>query len=228
VRRLLAALVLAWGGGVFAEEVAVAPDGRCGSPSGVFAVEVRVADSAPLAGAAEQRALKLSGVLAPAAEWRTAAGVSVRLDLCLVSRPLGLRDVTLLAARVRLTNPTERPQTTALAVALSPERAVRALSFERHAFFVEGAPVLVADAPSRGAILAESALAARPLTPQDTAQVTSTLGQCRGEMLFDVALAPGQTQTLGWLLPAGAEVDLEFCRTLVIDELFAQAKEAPK
>ncbi len=103
------------------------------------------------------------------------------------------------------------------------EREVRALAFERHAFFLEGAPVLVADAPSRGAILAESALAPRPLTPQDTAHVTSTLGQCRGEMLYDVALAPGQSQTFGWLCPSGATVDLDFCRALVVEELFAEA-----
>jgi hypothetical protein len=153
--------------------------------------------------------------------------VLARLDLCLVSRPLGLKEVTFLAARVRLTNATDRPLTTALALALVPaEREVRALAFERHAFFLEGQPVLVADTPSRGAILAESALAPRPLTPQDTAHVTSLVGQCRGEMLYDVALAPGQTQTLGWLCPSGAAVDLEYCRALAIEELFAESAKA--
>jgi hypothetical protein len=225
MRWLCAVLFYAWNGGLLAEELTVFPDGRFVSPGGMFAVELRVADGAPLAVAGEKRVVKLPGVLTPAAQWRTATGLTVRLDLCLVQRPLGLGEVTLVGARVQLTNPTDRPQMTALAVQLTPERAVSALAFERHAFSIEGQPVLVADALSRGAILAASALAARPLTPQDIAYITSIDGQCRGEMLFDVTLAPGQTQTFGWLCPAGPAVDLEYCRALVIEELFAQAAE---
>lgn len=222
-RWILVACLLA--SSLHAEEAVVASDGRFVLPSHAVAVEVRVADGAPVA--AERRTLKQPGVLAPAAEWRTAAGVTVRLDLCIVPRAVGLGEVMLLAARLRLTNPTERPQSTSVVVALLPEREVWALAFERHAFFVEGQPVLVADAPSRGAILAESPLAPRPLAPQATAHVVSAAGQCRGEMFFDVALAAGQAQTLGWLCPSGASVSLDFCRALVVEELFAQAaKEA--
>jgi hypothetical protein len=126
---------------------------------------------------------------------------------------------------LRLTNSTVDPQTTAIALAVTPVGEIQSLTFERHAFFVEDRPLLVANIPSRGAILAESALAPRAMAPQETAQIVSANGTCRGEMLFDFTLAPGETQTLGWMCPLETAADLEFCRALVIDDLFAEAEK---
>ena len=163
--------------------------------------------------------------------WSNEHGTFARLEICGVDHASGIDKERLVAARLHLTNPADQLFHTTLSVVLSPAGAIHALSFERHAFFVEGKPVLVADTPSRGAILAESPFAPRPLTPQDQAHVESTKGECRGEMMYDLALAPGQTQTLAFIcpvrLPGGKEPDLDFYRGLSVDELFAQAaKEA--
>lgn len=225
MRARLVALLLSWGGGLGAAEMAVGPDGRWVLPSVAVAVELRLADAVPVAAAAGKRVLTQPGLLAPAAEWRTAAGVAVQLDLCRVQRPVGLSEIRFVAARLRLTNPTAHPQSTGLAVALLPAGELRSLAFDRHAFFLEDRPLLVADTPSSGAILAESPLAPRPLTPQATAHVASATGECRGEMLYDFALAPGQTRMLGWLCPLDGALSLEACRALLIDEIFAQAEK---
>ncbi|MEI9895473.1 MAG: hypothetical protein WDN28_16680 [Chthoniobacter sp.] len=138
-------------------------------------------------------------------------------------------DAVLAVARLRVTNPTGQIFKTSLAVAIAPEGAIHALAFEKHAFFIEGRPVFIADTPSRGAILAESPFAARPLTPQDQAHVESAKGECRGEMLFDLVLAPGQTQFLGFICPLrlakGSEFQPEFYRTLSFDKLFTEAEK---
>jgi hypothetical protein len=165
----------------------------------------------------------------PAGEWSAAHGGSARLDLCCAKCPLGLSDVLVGAARLRLTNPTEHACKFTLAVSIAPESAIYALAFDRHAFFIEGRLILVADAPARGAILADSPFAERSLTPQGQAHVESAKGQCRGEMIFDLLLQPGETQTLGFLcpvkLPEGREPGLDFYRDLSIDDLFTADKK---
>jgi hypothetical protein len=171
------------------------------------------------------RALTAPGIAMPADGWSSAEGATARLELCCVKVPMGLNDVTLTAARLRVTNPTDHPFHTTLAVAVAPRGEVHALAFERHSFLVEGRPVLIADTPSRGAILAESPFAARSLTPQDQAHVESVAGECRGEMLFDLVLMPGQTQTLGFVCPPGSEPTLDFYRTLSIEDLFSEAQK---
>ena len=174
--------------------------------------------------------LPAPALLLPAQQWSGAQGAIARLELCCVDFPVGLGRETLMAARLRLMNSSRRPFHTTLAAALTPEGAIHALAFDRHAFLIEGAPVLVADTPSRGAILAESPFAPRPLTPQDHAHVESVRGECRGEMLFDLALLPGQSQTLGFICPVrfstGTEPDLDFYRTLSVDDLFTKAEKA--
>jgi hypothetical protein len=169
------------------------------------------------------------GLASPTGEWSSAGGATAQLEICCVRHSVGLDDGTLAVARLRLTNPTARPFKTTLAVAIAPQGEIHALAFEKHAFFMEGRPVLVADTPSRGAILADSPFASRPLTPQDTAHVESVKGDCRGEMLYDLALAPGQTQTLGFICPVlrpnGAGPGLDFFRALSVEELFTQAQK---
>ena len=151
------------------------------------------------------------------------------LELCLVNHQRILGEELLAAVRLRLSNPSRQPCTMTLAVTLTPGGMIRALAFEKHAFFIEGRPVLIADTPSRGAILAESPFAPRPLSPQDRAHVESAKGECRGEMIFTLTLAPGQTQTLGFICPLhpadGNEEGLEFYRTLAVEELFAEAEK---
>lgn len=165
--------------------------------------------------------------------WPAVEGCEVQLESIRVRRPIGLHVAEITAWRLVVTNRSAHLRTVPLVVALRPTAGtaprVRTLAFERHAFFVEGQPILVADTPSRGAILAESAFAPRPLTPADTAHVSSAAGECRGEMIFDLALAPGQTQTLGFLAPSPsgdsprASVTLDFLRALRVDELFPLA-----
>ena len=137
--------------------------------------------------------------------------------------------MTLAAARLWVSNPTSRPFQTTLAVVIAPQIAIPALTFDRHSFRIEGRVVLVADTPSRGAILADSPFAPRPLAPQNQAHVESAKGECRGEMIFDLTLQPGQTQTLGFLcpvkLPDGKEPDLDFYRAFSVEELFAEAEK---
>ncbi|MEP6672630.1 MAG: hypothetical protein ABJF10_25930 [Chthoniobacter sp.] len=179
--------------------------------------------------AKEPRALASPGMELSAFAWSSPQGPTARLEICCVQHAGGLGDATLAAARLRVTNPTDHLFKTSLAVVIAPEGGMHALAFEQHSFLIEGRAVLVADTPSRGAILAASPFAPRPLTPQDVAHVESVKGECRGEMLFDLALAPGQTQVLGFICPAhlpkGTEPKIEFYRTLSVDELFVQGEK---
>jgi hypothetical protein len=169
-------------------------------------------------------------VLSPAKEWTGADGAKARLDVCLVLHHGFLSDEWLAAAKLHLDNPAPRPFSTTLAVTITPGNAIHALAFEKHAFLIEGRPVLIAETPSRGAILADSPFAARPLSPQDQAHVESAKGECRGEMIFDLTLAPGQSQTLGFVCPLEhGDRDakgLDFYRSLSVDDLFAEAEKA--
>jgi len=163
-------------------------------------------------------------------EFAVARDCSARLETIQVRRPVGIYDAELLAMRLTIANRSSESRTVPVVLRLAPASlaapTLRALAFERHAFFVEGQPILVADNPARGAILAESAFASRPLTPQNAAHLTSATGECRGELFFDLALAPGQSQTLGFFAPGPSAaspegvVTLEFLRSLRIDELF--------
>lgn len=160
----------------------------------------------------------------------TPGKIERRLETKRMRYSVGIREVEMLAVRFSVTNRSTEPRTVPVVVSLAPANtvapALSALAFERHAFSIAGQPILVADTPSRGAILAESAFALRSLTPQETAHVTSATGECRGEMIFDLTLAPGQIQTLGFLCPSPsaaspeADVSLDFLRSLRIDEFF--------
>jgi len=169
------------------------------------------------------------GIASPAAEWTGSKGTDARLELSCVKWPNGLNDLTLGVARLRLTNSADIPMHTTLSVRIVPRGELHALSFEKHAFLSEGRLILISDTPSRGAILAESPFAPRPLSPQDSAHVESAKGECRGEMLFDLTVAPGQTQTLGFIvplrLPKGAEPALDFYRALAVEDLFTEAQK---
>ncbi|MDR3403071.1 MAG: hypothetical protein P4L99_11295 [Chthoniobacter sp.] len=190
-----------------------------------FSDMTAVSKSAP-----EPRPLASPGVALSTFAWSSAEGATAQLEVCCVPHALGLSEATLTAARLRVTNPADHLFKTSLAVAITSDGGIHALAFEKHAFFIGGQVVLVADTPSRGAILAESPFAPRPLTAQDQGHVESVKGECRGEMLFDLALAPGQTQVLGFVcpvtLPQGADPKLEDYRALSVEELFAQAAKA--
>jgi hypothetical protein len=183
-------------------------------------------------GASSVRKLGASG-LANAAwkwgKWGNPRGVSAELNVCCVNVPFGLNDMTLAALFLRLSNPTDRPWQTSLSVAITPEGQLPALAFGEHAFSIEGRPVLVANTPSRGCILADSPFADRPLSPQNIAHVESAKGECRGEMLYDLTLQPGQSQTLGFIAPMksslGSSPDLKFYRSLSIEDLFKEAEK---
>jgi hypothetical protein len=195
-----------------------------------FRVTFGFSDLAMAPGSAKNpRELAAPGTASPACEWSSAHGATARLEMCCLKQPMGLDDATLAVARLLLINPTDRPFKTTLAVAVSPQGAIHALAFEKHAFFIDGRAVLVADTPSRGAVLAASPFEPRPLTPQDQAHVESAKGECRGEMLYDLVLMPGQTQTLGFIcpvrLPGGKEPDLDFFRGLPVEDLFTTAKK---
>jgi hypothetical protein len=211
--------------------LAVLPDGGFAPRGAGFRVTFRFAEMDLVARPARGEPLVMipPGSALPANEWSSTQGGAARLDLCCVKYPIGLSDVTLGAACLRVVNPTDHPFKTTLAVAIAPQGAIYALAFDRHAFFIEGRPILVADTPSRGAILADAPFTARPLTPQDEVHVESAKGQCRGEMLFDLTLKPGQTLTLGFLcpvhLPGGKEPDLDFYRALSVEDLLARAKK---
>jgi hypothetical protein len=169
------------------------------------------------------------GIASPAAQWTGSKGADARLEVCCLKWPMGLNDITLGVARLRLTNSSDIPMHTTLWVRIVPRGDLHALSFEKHAFLSEGRLILISDTPSRGAILAESPFAPRPLSPQDLAHVESAKGECRGEMLFDLTLVPGQTQALGFIvpvrLPKGSEPSLDFYRELTIDQLFTEAQK---
>ena len=154
---------------------------------------------------------------------------SANVDLCLVNHQAVLSQEVLAAARMRLTNTSAKPFTVTLAVMLAPEKAIHALAFEKQAFSIAGRNVLIADTPSRGAILADSPFAPRALTPQERAHVESVSGECRGEMIYDLTLAPGQTQTLGFICPLGfldgSDPGPDFYRALAVDDLFTEAEK---
>jgi hypothetical protein len=210
-------------------ELEITPDGGFSPRGANFHVTFQLAkmESVPPDVSKTADGAKVGGSLWPARTWSSVPGGTARLEYCCVKRPLGLDEVTLAAARLRVNNPTDRPFQTTLAVAITPRDVIYGLAFDRHAFQIEGRLVLVADTPSRGAILADSPFAARPLSPQNQAHVESAKGECRGEMIFDLTIEPGKAQTLGFFcpvqIPQGKEPDLDFYRTLSVDELFTQA-----
>lgn len=168
--------------------------------------------------------------------------ILLRTEVCEVKRATPRGDGFIVAARARLTNTSDKDISTTLIVSITPEGPaggpIHSLVFARHAFSIEGHPVLIAQSPSRGATLASGALEPRPFAPQADAAVQSATGGCRGEMLFDVALPAKGSVTLGFLCPVlpgrragegGAlqpDPGLEFYRGLNVDELFAEAEAA--
>jgi len=201
------------------------------APSGAnFEVVFEFSDLKPAPPTAKApAALVAPAVATPAMEWSGPKGVEARLEVCCLRWPIGLGEGALAAAHLRLTNSTDALVHTTLSVRIAPRGEIHALAFERHAFLIAGRPVLISDTPSRGAILADSPFAPRPLTPEDRAHVESVKGECRGEMLFDLTLPPGQTQTLGFIspvqLPQGSEPDLDFYRELSVEKLFHEARK---
>jgi hypothetical protein len=204
------------------------PEGGFAPQGTGFQATFHFADLKRVSPPATARAL---GSWEPGMEWSDGHGARARLEICSVKQELGLgtETMTLAAARLVVFNSADHPWASSLSVEIAPDNAIYALAVDRHAFFVEGRPVLVADTPSRGAILADAPFAVRPLAPQQQGHVESARGQCRGEMIYDLSLNQGQTQTLGFLVPVHVpkdkDLDLDFYRAISVEEIFEQAKK---
>jgi hypothetical protein len=204
------------------------PEGGFAPQGTGFRVTFRFADLKRVSPRATDTPL---GSWEPGMEWSNEHGARARLEICSVKREFGLgaETITLAAARLIVSNSSDHPWSTSLSVEIAPDKAIYALAVDRHAFFIEGQPAVVADTPSRGAILADAPFAARPLAPQQEAHVESAKGECRGEMIYDLTLNPGQTQTLGFLVPVhvpkGENPDLDFYHAISVEEIFEQARK---
>ena len=119
----------------------------------------------------------------------------------------------LVAARARLTNPTDQTKQVALYVALRPlgpaGNAVTdlAVSRQKDALLVEGHPAVVANATASAAGVAKADtvgyLAARGKTPAGR-RTTSPEGHCSGALRFDLNIPAGKTETVGFVCPVHA------------------------
>ena len=227
-------------------KVFVEPGGRFSPGFGTFGVSFRVSEAAKLgrgdvALPEPRHGLATIGVPVWWVEEERGA-ILLRTEVCEVKRVTPRGDGFIVAARARLTNTSDKDISTTLIVSIMPEGPaggpIHSLVFARHAFAIEGHPVLIAQSPSRGATLASGALEPRPFAPQADAAVQSATGGCRGAMLFDVALPAEGSVTLGFLCPVLAgrrageggavqpDPGLEFYRGLNVDELFAEAEAA--
>ncbi len=186
----------------------VEPDGSFSPGFGSFGVSFRLPGiGATIDGkrGTPTHGLRGGGLLIPWCNIPGGDAITGTVEICAVKRPALAGDACMVAARVRLENPTDHVASTSLSVNVTPEgpagAAIHAIAFSQQAFFMEGRAVLVADTPSKGAILAGSPFAARPLAPSQDCHVESADGDCRGEMIFDVQLLPGQSAVLGFLCP---------------------------
>jgi hypothetical protein len=192
----------------------VEPDGSFSPGFGSFGVSFRLpeepnANAAMSAktssGAAASHGLRSGGLLIPWCRIPGGGAIIGKVEICAVKRPGFLADSHIVAARVRLENTTDQVAATSLSVNITPEGPaggpLHALSFSQQAFFTEDRAILVADTPSRGAILGESAFAPRALAPSQDTHVVSAKGDCRGEMIFDITIQAKQSTTLGFICP---------------------------
>jgi len=209
----------------------IAPDGGFVPRGGSIRVAFRFAElvAVPETVPPAPRVLEGFGEFLRAGEWKNGQGATASVDLCLVNHQAVLSQEVLAVARLRLTNISAKSFIITLAVTLVPEKAIHALAFEKQSFSIAGRTVLVADTPARGAILADSPFAPRGLTPQERAHVESAQGECRGEMNYDLTLAPGKTQTLGFICPLSSldagDPGPDFYRALAVEDLFTEAEK---
>ena len=228
-------------GAAGALKVFVEPGGSFSPGLGTFGVAFRMSNFMAVAGSFTPEPRSPSGT-GSSVWWveEQRGALLLRTEVCGVKRATLQGDAFVLAARARLTNTSGEAVSTTLSVSIAPEGPaggpIHALAFARHAFSIEGHPVLIAQSASTGAILASGAFEPRPFLPQAEAAVTSEAGECRGEMLFDVKVPAKGSVTLGFLCPVLAgriageggplqpDPGLEFYRGLNVDDIFAEAE----
>jgi len=186
----------------------VEPDGSFSPGFGSFGVSFRLPETSVPESAkviTSEHGLRGGGLLIPWCRIPGGAAITGTVEICAVKRTALLGDGCMVAARVLLENTSDATATTSLSVFVTPDgpagAAIPALAFSRQAFFMQDHAVLVADTPSDGAILAASPFEARPLTPAQDGHVESANGECRGEMVYNIALPPHETKVLGFLCP---------------------------
>jgi len=156
-----------------------------------------------------EHGLPPTGFLIPWSQW-TAAGLTVRTEVCEVRRKSPAGDVFVVAARTHLTNPGTADREVALYAALRPLGAaggpVRnlAVSTEGAALLADGHPALVAETkPSGAGVLPTDTIGDLAMEGKlpDGKSAESTSGNCSGALRFDLTIPAGKTQTLGFICP---------------------------
>ncbi|MBE3071137.1 MAG: hypothetical protein IMZ66_12960, partial [Planctomycetes bacterium] len=181
----------------------------CGVYFWLYDPETKRLAAPTMDGVACTHGLAPGGYLIPWSEWK-AGDVTVRTEVCEVRRPSPAGEVFVVAARVRLTNTGAAERKVSLYAALRPLGAaggpVRQLAVapEGDALLAGGRAALVAcEKPTAAGVAAtdtvgEAAMAGA-MPPEQAA--TSDAGDCSGALRFDLALAPGETRTLGLVCP---------------------------
>ncbi|KPJ70599.1 MAG: hypothetical protein AMS14_10325 [Planctomycetes bacterium DG_20] len=156
-----------------------------------------------------EHGLPPEGYLIPWSAW-TAAGLTVKTEVCQVRLTSPAGEAFVVAARAHLTNAGTSDRKASLYVALRPlgpaGGPVRRLaaSDTGDALLADGHPALVAESkPSGAGVLATDTitdLAAEGQLPAETS-AESTSGDCSGALRFDLAIPAGKTQTLGFICP---------------------------
>jgi len=148
-----------------------------------------------------EHGLPHTGYLMPWSKW-TAAGVTVKTEVCQVRRKSPAGDVFVVAARAHLTNPAPEKRQVSLYAALRPSGPAGgpvkhlAAGDAGDALLVNGHPAIVANvAPSLAGMC----------DPQsnllDSKSMTSDSGNCSGALRFDLTVGAGKTATLGFICP---------------------------
>jgi hypothetical protein len=175
----------------------------------VWDAEVKRLFSPTMDGVPCEHGLRGNGHLIPWTQWQ-AGGAPVRTEVCEVKRASPTGDVFIVGARVRVTNPAQRPAKLALYVALRPLGAagwdVNRLGFKERGdvLSVEGLPALIAEEPPTGcgAVASDSIgeWALQGGLPPER-EVVSAGGDASGAMRFELRLQPGESRTIGLICP---------------------------
>jgi hypothetical protein len=162
-----------------------------------------------LADAKSARGLHPEGYLIPWTQWQ-AGPFGVRTSVCQVRRSSPAGDVHVVGARVELTNPTAEDRQVLLYTVLRP---LGPAGFAVNSMEVGGGDAILVD--GRTAIVANDRPAAlgvhethdMPIVHAQKGQepvqrrAKSDTGDCSGDLLHKLSIAPGKTVTLGFVCP---------------------------
>ena len=150
--------------------------------------------------------------LIPWSNW-SAGPVHVRTEVCQVQRSTPSGDNHVVGARATLSNPTDRDVSVSLYVALRPIGPagfhVKRLSVDdnRDALLVDGHAAIVANrTPSVAGVSPVDSIGAQAKRGNvpDQQKAVSADGACSGAMRFDLAIPPGESETVGLVCPVHA------------------------